>query len=152
MSYTRLLFHIVFRTKYSAPSIDMLHEAELYSYIWGIIKNKNNVLYRIGGMPDHIHLFVELTGKQSISDFIRDIKTSSSKWLKENPHFPLFDGWGKRYAAFSYSIKDKETIINYIAGQKAHHSSVSLENELRQLLAEQKCVIDEQYFMNDNAE
>lgn len=150
MSYTRLFYHIVFRTKYSIPSIDIAYEDELYRYIWGIVQNKEGVLFRIGGMPDHLHLFVELTGKQSIADFVREVKASSSKWLKSNPHFPLFSGWGKRYAAFSYSLKDKEKIINYIAGQKVHHSRVSMEDELRSLLAEQGCVIDDRYFMNDD--
>ncbi len=132
------------------PSIDMAYEKELYGYIWGIIKNMEGVLHRIGGMPDHLHLFVELTGKQAVADFVREVKASSSKWLKANPHFPQFSGWGKRYAAFSYSINDKEKIVNYIAGQKAHHSHVSLEEELKALLAEQGCAIDERYFMNDN--
>ena len=151
MSYTRLLYHIVFRTKYSIPAISIQHEKELYGYIWGIIKNKEGVLHRIGGMPDHIHLCVELSGKQSIAEFMRELKASSSKWLKNNTHFPLFDGWGSRYAAFTYSIKDKDMIVNYIKNQKLHHSTISLESELRQLLAEHGCQIDERYFMKDNA-
>ena len=150
MSYTRLFYHIVFRTKYRISCIDVRYEEELYRYIWGIINNKGGVLYRIGGMPDHIHLFTELTGKQSIADFVRDIKASSSKWLKENPHFPFFQGWGQKYAAFSCGINDKDRIINYIATQKEHHSNVSLEDELRQLLGEHECEINEEYFLTDN--
>ncbi len=40
MSYTRLLYHIVFRTKNSKHTIPEQHENELYAYIMGIINNK----------------------------------------------------------------------------------------------------------------
>ena len=150
MSYTRLLYHIVFRTKYRIPCIVEAYEEELYRYIWGIVKNKEGVLYRIGGMPDHLHLCAELTAKQSLADFVRDIKASSSRWLRENPHFPQFQSWGQKYAAFSLGLEEKDRIVNYIAGQKAHHSSVSLEDELRDLLQRHGCEINELYFMNDD--
>ena len=150
MSYTRLFSHIIFRTKHSIPAIVIEHEQELYRYIWGIVKQKEGILYRIGGMPDHLHLFVELPAKLSLSDFVREVKTSSGKWLRNNPHFPNFQGWGNRYAAFSYGPNDKDAVVQYIANQKAHHSNVTLEKELQTLLAEHGCEIDERYFMNDD--
>ncbi len=150
MSYTRLLYHLVFRTKYSIPAIDIMYETELYRYIWGFIKNKNSILYRIGGMPDHLHLLIELSATLALADFVRDLKNSSGKWLRENPQFPLFQGWGTGYAAFTYSLNEKETIINYIKNQKEHHATVSLEEEIRGLLAENGCVVKEEYFMKDN--
>ncbi len=52
MSYTRLLYHIVFRTKRSKNTIQEEHEKELYAYIMGITNNKKSKLYRIGGMPN----------------------------------------------------------------------------------------------------
>ena len=33
------------------------YERERYSYMLGFINNKEGRLYRIGGMPDHVHLF-----------------------------------------------------------------------------------------------
>ena len=60
MSYTRFLYHIVFRTKCSMNVISESHEKDLYAYIYGFIKNKGAVLYRISGMPNHIHLLVDI--------------------------------------------------------------------------------------------
>ena len=40
MSYTRLLYHIVFRPHNSEPAITEEHEESLYRYIWGFIKNR----------------------------------------------------------------------------------------------------------------
>ena len=150
MSYTRLLYHIIFRTKHSIPAISIAHEKELYKYIWGFVKNKESMLYRINGMPDHLHLFVELAAKLSLSDFVRELKTSTGKWLKNNTLFPSFQGWGRRYAAFTYGPEEKDAVIRYIADQKTHHAQVSMEEELRTLLAEHGCEIDERYFMNDD--
>jgi hypothetical protein len=44
MSYYNLLYHVIFRTKYSIPAIDIAWEKELYTYIWGFIKNKGSKL------------------------------------------------------------------------------------------------------------
>ena len=149
MSYTRLLYHLVFRTKYNIPSIVIPFENDLYKYIWGFIKNKQSILYRIGGMPDHLHLLVELSAKIALANFMCELKCSSAKWLKKNKNFPDFCGWGEGYAAFTYSLHDKNTIVNYIMKQKEHHSQVSMAEELRMLLAEHGCEVKEDYFMKD---
>ena len=60
MSYTNLVYHIVFRTYRSIPAIDEEHERELYAYAHGYITRHRAKLYRIGGMPDHVHLLVSL--------------------------------------------------------------------------------------------
>ena len=44
-SYRQLLYHLVFRTKDNIPSIDQDHVERLYSYISGIIRNKNSHMY-----------------------------------------------------------------------------------------------------------
>lgn len=35
MSYTRLIYHVIFRTKHGVYAINEAHEALLYRYIWG---------------------------------------------------------------------------------------------------------------------
>ncbi len=101
MSYTNLVYHIVFRTYRSALSIDEAHERELYAYIYGYINRHRSILYRVGGMPDHVHLLVSLPPDLAVSEFVRGLKYATSKWLKQNQLFPLFSGWGEGYAAFS---------------------------------------------------
>ena len=150
MSYNRLLYHIVFRTKHSLPAITEAHEKRLYSYIWGYIKNKDCVLHRIGGMPDHIHLLVQLPTTLAVSDFMRVLKTSTNKWLVErHDEFPLFDGWGKSYCALSVSYGDRTRIINYIKGQKEHHRKASLADELKNIFKEHDVEYDTRYLFTD---
>lgn len=150
MVYTNLLYHIVFRPKNSASVIPIENEEMLYRYIWGIIKHKNGVLYRIGGMPDHIHLLVQLPATISIADFVRDLKTSTNVYLKDNQgSFPNFDGWAKSYCALSYSIREKDMVVNCIRNQKEHHKRVSFKDELLELLRESGVEVDMKYFMVD---
>lgn len=149
MSYTKLLYHIVFRTKNSKKSISEQHENELYAYILGMINNKKSKLYRIGGMPDHIHLLVDIHPTYAVSDFMRELKEYSSKWLLCNPNFPFFDGWAISFAAFSYNLREKDIIINYIKNQKKHHKKASFEEEYRKFLIENGIAIDERYFLKE---
>lgn len=149
MSYTRLLYHIVFRTKSSKNTIVEQHEKELYAYILGIISNKKSKLYRIGGIPNHIHLLVDIHPTFAVSDFMKELKEYSSKWLSTNPNFPDFEGWAVSFAAFSYNFREKQTIIDYIINQKKHHKKISFEDEYRQFLIENGLEIDERYFLKD---
>lgn len=100
-------------------------------------------------MPDHIHLFVSLPATLAMSKFVQELKIATSKWLKENPHFPLFDGWTKEYAGFSCSLLDKGRIVGYIAKQKKHHHSVAFADEYRAFLVENGIEIKEEYFLKD---
>ncbi len=148
MSYTRLLYHIVFRTKHGKGTIPEEHEKELYAYIMGIINNKKSKLYRIGGTENHLHLLVDIHPTFAVSDFMRELKEYSSKWLGQNPDFPDFEGWAVSFAAFTYNLNDKQIIIDYIKNQKEHHKTVSFEEEYRQFLKENGVEIDER-FLND---
>ena len=149
MSYTQTFYHIILRTHRSIPAIAEEHERELYSYMLGFINNVGGRLYRVGGMPDHVHLFVSLPATLAMSKFVQEIKVSTSKWLKANPHFPLFDGWSKEYAGFSYSLRDKDMIVGYIAKQKEHHRSTAFPKEYREFLTENGVEIKEEYFLKD---
>ncbi|MCQ2284018.1 MAG: IS200/IS605 family transposase [Bacteroidales bacterium] len=149
MSYTNLLYHIVLRTYQSENTINTEHERELYAYMLGFVKNQNAKLIRIGGMPDHIHLFVSLPTTTTVANFVQGLKISSSKWLKANKDFPAFNGWGKEYAAFTYSNRDMDMIINYIKNQKEHHKRTTFADEYRAFLLENGLEIREEYFMRD---
>ena len=149
MSYTQTFYHIVLSTHQRIPAIAEEHERELYSYVHGFINNKGAHLYRIGGMPDHVHLFVSLPATLAMSKFVQELKVATSKWLKENPHFPLFDRWSKEYAGFSYNLRDKDMIVGYIAKQKKHHQHKTFAQEYWAFLLENGVELKEEYFLKD---
>jgi len=145
-SYRRILYHLIFRTKESQKTLVPEHCRELFAYFLGILRNKQVYLYRINGMEDHVHILCDMHPSMALADFMRDVKTSSSLWLKQSGKFPEFKGWADGYAAFTYAWRDKEIIINYIKNQQEHHKAESFEEELRRLLREQGIDIDERYF------
>ena len=98
-------------------------------------------------MEDHIHILSDLHPSITLADYLRDMKTASSIWLKESGKFPQFNGWADGYAAFTYAYSDKETVINYIKNQREHHKATTFEEELRKLLIEHGVEINEKFFL-----
>ena len=146
-TYCQIFYQIVFATKDRQPTIKPEHEIELYKYIFGIINNKKCKLYRINGMTDHIHIFCSLHPSLSLSNYIKDIKTASNIWMKESGKFPDFLSWQEGYGAFTYSLKEKDIIIDYIKNQKEHHKSESFYDEFKRMIIENEIEFNEKYFL-----
>ena len=144
-SYRQILYHIVFCTYNRQETIPEPHQEELYRYIWGIIKSKKSVLYRINGTENHIHILSDLHPTIAMSDFVRDIKKSTNIWMKKTGHYPQFTSWAEGSCILTYSFRDKEKIVNYIKNQKEHHGKVSFEDEYITLLKESGISYDEKY-------
>ncbi len=116
-SYRQHLYHLVFRTKNSVPTIKQDHVNELYAYIAGSVKNKNSHLYRINGAANHLHILTDMYPSIAPIDFMREVKASSSLWMKKSQLFPQFVGWEEGYGSFTCSYKDINSLIEYIKNQ-----------------------------------
>ena len=145
-SYRQHLYHLVFRTKRSMPTIKQDHVNELYAYITGIIKNKNSHLYRINGVENHLHILTDMHPSIAPADFMREVKASSSLWMKNSMLFPSFIGWEEGYGSFTCSYKDLIRLIEYIKTQEEHHKKITFEEEYRKILLESGITPDEKYF------
>lgn len=146
-TYRQIYYQIVFGTKYRKPTIAKAYEEELYKYIAGIIKNKNCKLYRINGIEDHIHIMSDLHPSVCLADYVKEIKVASSLLMKEENKFPEFEGWQDGYGAFTYSIRERDMIINYIKNQKEHHRVENFYDEYKRLLIENGIEFDEKYLL-----
>ncbi len=146
-TYKQIYYQIVFGTKYREPALAEEHEDLLYKYIFGIIKEHKCKLYRINSMPDHIHIFSDLHPTVCLSDYVKNIKVASSIWMKNSGKFPLFNGWQDGYGAFTYSIREKDMIINYIKKQKEHHRQETFLGEYKRLLQESGVEFDDKYLL-----
>ncbi|MEO8769712.1 MAG: IS200/IS605 family transposase [Ferruginibacter sp.] len=146
-TYRQIYYQIVFGTKYRKPTINPLYDKDLYRYIWGIIENKKCKLYRINGIEDHIHIMSDLHSTICLADYVQDIKVASSIWMKETGKFPAFEGWQDGYGAFTYSVRERDMIFNYIKKQKAHHQKENFYDEYKRLLIENGIEFDEKYML-----
>jgi REP element-mobilizing transposase RayT len=146
-SHRQIIYQLVFGTKNREATIPEEYCQELYRYIRGVIKNKNCKLYRISGVEDHIHILTDLHPSISLSDYVKDIKVASSTWLKGHRKFSDFKSWQDGYGAFTYSIREKDTLIEYIKNQKEHHKMETFYDEYKRLLVENGVEFDEKYLL-----
>lgn len=143
MSHTHLLYHLVFGTKNHVPLISPAWETELYKYLGGIIKNHKGEPIEINGMPEHVHVLTRLEPVEALSDFMRELKAGSSKWIRRKSE-PKFS-WQRRYGAFSVSESAADTVRDYIRNQKEHHRKLNYEDEYKTLLRRHNVIFDEKY-------
>lgn len=137
MAHISFLYHIIWRTKCSEPTITEAHERDFYAYVLGICNQKGCKLHRINSMPDHVHILISIRADIAVSEFMKVLKTESSKWMKQQREwFPHFRGWGDSYAGFTYAERDREMIRNYIIRQKEHHKRVSFREEYEAVMQE----------------
>ena len=146
-SYRQTYYQIIFGTKYRNPTIDRKYDKDLYAYIYSIITKQKCKLYRINGIEDHIHIFSDLHPSLSLAQYVQDIKVASNLWMRDSGKFPLFEGWQVGYGAFTYSIRERDMIINYVKNQKQHHKKENYYDEYKRLLNENGIEFDEKYFL-----
>jgi putative transposase len=144
-SLSNMLVHLVFSTKGRKPMILDEFRDNLHAYIGGVIRNHNGVLLRAGSVDDHIHCLIALPRTISPADLVKDIKSSSSKWIKEQfGNLPTF-AWQNGYGLFSISPSHKPALEEYLNNQKEHHKTTSFEDEYRRILRENGIEWNEQY-------
>lgn len=146
-TYTQLLYQIVFCTKHREPTLTSDNREALFKNINAILKNKNCTPYRINGVEDHLHIVTHIHPSISISSIVKDIKLGSSECIKRDGLFKDFNGWQGGYGAFSYSIKDKDRLIEYVKNQQEHHKTKSYMDEYIELLNVQGIEFDEKYLL-----
>ncbi len=143
MSHTHLLYHIIYGTKNRLPLIAESWESEFYKQTGGIVRNHHGVAIEINGMPDHLHMLVRLKPIVAVADFLREIKSISSGWIRRT-YEPTFR-WQRRYGAFSVSESVSDAVRRYIKNQKQHHKQQTFEDEYKELLRLHNVPFDEQY-------
>ncbi len=146
-TYTQILYHIVYSTKNRERTLTRDARSRLFEYVWGILNNKQCHLYSMNGVEDHLHIATHIHPSLSVSNLVKDIKLASTSYIKNESLFKSFSGWQDGYAAFTYSYRDKDTLIEYIKNQEKHHETISFKDELIQLLTEHGIEYDERYLL-----
>ena len=146
-TYTQICYHIVFSTKERQPALRADRRPDLFRYVWGILKNRNCHLYRINGGDDHLHILTSLHPTVCLADLVKEVKTGSSSWIKNEAVFHMFSHWQDGYAAFTHSKNEIAGLIEYIKGQEEHHRRVTFADEYRRFLEEAGVEFDERYML-----
>jgi REP element-mobilizing transposase RayT len=144
-TYTQILLHVVFSTKGRQPLISGEIADRLYPYIGGIVRAERGMLIAIGGVEDHVHMYLRWRPDGSISDLMRTVKSRSSKWLHAT--YPLLANfaWQEGFSAFSVSKSQEDAVKAYIARQREHHRKEDFKSELMRLLDAHAIEVDARY-------
>lgn len=118
---------------------------EVFKYMAGIIKEKNQKPIIVNGVSDHVHVFVGLRPSMSISDLARDIKNNSSNFINKKGYLKGKFSWQEGYGAFSYGHSQIDNVYQYIANQEVHHKKKTFKEEYRDFLQEFEIEFNEKY-------
>jgi len=120
-------------------------EERLYRYITGIVQNKGQKMLAINGVADHIHIFFGMEPTCKISDLVRDIKSDSSTFIRENNLSKFKFNWQEGYGAFSYGYSQKQKVIEYVMNQKQHHKKKTFKEEYYKFMKKFNIEYDTKY-------
>ena len=134
MKHTRvsLRVHCIFSTKERRPSIPENLQSRTWAFIGGIARNLGMTAIAVGGIADHVHVFLLLSPTMPLAEAMQKIKATSSRWLGEQIGKPF--RWQEGYAAFSVSLSHTEATVAYILNQRKHHQRRSFEQEMAAIL------------------
>ena len=144
-SLVQIYVHLVFSTKGRKPYLKTKEQQiQLHAYLAGICKNHKSPSVVIGGVEDHVHLLCRLGKTIDIAKLARNLKSTSSEWVKQELSIARFY-WQTGYGAFSVSPSHVEALKNYIANQEEHHRKESFQDEFRRLCKKYGIELDERY-------
>lgn len=147
MSYTSLLYHVVFSTKNRVPFLEPDSLPRVQQYIGGTLRSLKSKLLAAGDAADHVHLAASLHPTHAVADAVRIIKCNSTNWIHDTfPRWRNFE-WQEGYAAFTVSQSVLSRLERYIANQAAHHAKHSFVDELRALLTKHRIEFDEAHLL-----
>jgi putative transposase len=144
-TFSQIYIQIVFAVKGRENLVVEKNREALEKYISGIVSNLGPKVMALYCMPDHTHLFVSMKPDIRISDFVRDVKSNSSKWMNENKPSNFRFAWQEGYGAFSYSKSQKTQVIQYVLNQAEHHKKKTFREEYIAFLEKFEIAYDEKY-------
>ncbi|HET7118757.1 MAG TPA: IS200/IS605 family transposase [Hanamia sp.] len=147
-TFSKLYIQVVFAVKGRENLIAKTWKDDLYKYIAGIIKGKEQKSIIVNGMPDHIHAFIGLRPTMKISDLVRDVKNNSSNFINDNKFVKGKFSWQDGYGAFSYSHSHIDKVYKYILNQEEHHNKRTFRQEYIGLLKKFEIEYDEKYLFD----
>lgn len=147
-TYTQIYLQIVFSVKGRQNLIQKNWKDELFKYICGIVNGKQQKVYAIGGVADHIHILISIKPNVAISDLVRDIKANSSKWINDKGLVSGKFQWQEGFGAFSYAQSQLDRVIAYINNQEQHHRRKTFKDEYMELLKKFNVEYDDNYLFD----
>jgi REP element-mobilizing transposase RayT len=145
-SLARLWTHLIFSTKNRFPFLsDKVLRSEMHAFLAHMLRKHDCETLIVGGVEDHARALFALCRTLPIASVVKEVKRTSTNWIKEaSPKLSKFH-WQGGYAAFSVSPSNLQEVIRYIENQEEHHRRVTFQDEYRAFLKAYGIDYDERY-------
>lgn len=144
-SLSNILIHLIWSTKDRHSWLTPGIREKAHAFLAGSVRQMGCEAYQVGGVADHVHLAVRLSRTLSVADLVKEVKTASSKWLKEQGQEYNGFHWQQGYGAFSLGMSQKDALLQYIENQEEHHRTRTFQDEYREFLQKYEIGYDERY-------
>ena len=145
-SLARLWTHLIFSTKDRFPFLmDKVLRSEMHAYLAEMLRKHDCETLIVGGVEEHVHSLFALSRTHQIASVVKEVKRTSSGWIKEASRKLSKFHWQGGYAAFSVSHSNLVDVIRYIENQDEHHRRVTFQDEYRAFLKAYEVEFDERY-------
>ena len=144
-TYSQIYIHTVFAVKGRENLLHKPWREDVFKYMAGIIREKNQKPIIIKGVEDHVHLFIGMRPTICISDLVRDIKNNTTKYINDRKLVMGKFSWQEGYGAFSYSHSHLDNVYHYILNQEMHNHKKTFREEYLELLQKFEVEHDEKY-------
>jgi REP element-mobilizing transposase RayT len=133
-SYHQIYLQTVFAVKYRNAVIADAWKDDLHAVIGRLITENDCKSYIVNGVADHVHCFIGLHPKISISDLMQAVKGKSSKWINDSKLTTEKFSWQEGYGCFSYAHSQSDIVYKYVQNQAFHHQKYTFKEEYTALL------------------
>jgi REP element-mobilizing transposase RayT len=124
MPHARLLYHAVWATKHRQPMIDDAMVGSIREAIEETSRELNVTIFAVGVMPDHVHVFAQISPALSVARVIGRWKGASSHAANEHrPSSLALLAWQSGYGVLSVSKHGFDRVPNYVQNQRARHAA-----------------------------
>lgn len=145
MPIAQLYYHMVWATKYRAPSISDRIESTLYAYVARKVIALGGKVFALNGISDHMHLAGSIPPRIAVATFIGQVKGVSSAQINASGLFDEQFAWQDGYGVFSFEGRRLPQYIAYVERQKEHHGANTIIPILERCDGDLGCAVhDEQ--------
>ena len=135
MPYIKVWIHFVWSTKNRLPLMtDETKQQRIFNAITAKTVSLKGIAHAIGGIDDHVHLVVTVPSTMSLSQFIGQVKGSTSHLASRlvEGYFEPFE-WQAEYGVLTISESQLSTVVRYALNQRQHHADNTLEARLERI-------------------
>ncbi len=132
--YWELFYHLVWRTKESAPLLKTAVELATHKYLTHrSLQTPETIVHAVGGTDDHVHMALSLPPTVEIARWVGDLKGACSHEINHGPCGRDSLAWQTGYGVVSFGKRDLPWVVDYIRRQREHHAGGRVEDRLERI-------------------